>query len=145
MSVLLGFIGYFNAAVVSIPTPVMGGVLVLLFGLISGNGLKIMIDARLNLSNIRNLIIVSTMLVIGLGGASIPLNDASSLTGMSFAVVVGIILNLLLPEGKDSYITEEPKANPEHSEHVRSEKISEFADELRTASKLQEFTEPKKD
>jgi uracil permease len=145
MSVLLGFIGYFNAAVVSIPTPVMGGVLVLLFGLISGNGLKIMIDARLNLSNIRNLIIVSTMLVIGLGGASIPLNDASSLTGMSFAVVVGIILNLLLPEGKDSYMSEEPKANTEYVDQVRSEKISEFADELRTASKLQEFTEPKKD
>lgn len=173
LSIFLGFIGYFNAAVSSIPTPVMGGVLVLLFGLISGNGLKVMIDARLNLGNIRNLIIVSTMLVIGLGGASIPLNDASSLTGMSFAVVVGILLNLLLPEGKDSYITEEPKSNPEYIEQVRSamqvssaavkgnsfewtekslskeeveahrEKIDEVVEELRAISKLEKAAESK--
>jgi uracil permease len=167
LSIFLGFIGYFNAAVASIPTPVMGGVLVLLFGLIAGNGMKIMIDARVNLSNIRNLIIVSTMLVIGLGGASIPLNDASSLTGMSFAVVVGIILNLLLPEGKDSYIPEEPRTDHEYAEQVRSAmqvtsaikaveysseelenhraKIEEIVQELRTISSLEEPKDPSED
>jgi uracil permease len=97
MSIALGFFGTFNAIVATIPTPVMGGVLVLLFGLIAGNGLKVMVDARVNLSHIRNIIIVSTMLVIGLGGAKILLNDASQLTGMALAVIVGVVLNLILP------------------------------------------------
>jgi uracil permease len=48
----------------------------------------------------RNLIIVATMFVLGLGQASILINDASSLTGMSLAAVVGIVLNLVLPEEK---------------------------------------------
>jgi uracil permease len=87
----------------------MGGVLILLFGLIAGNGLKVMVDARVNLASMRNLIIVSTMLVIGLGQASIAINDATALTGMSFAAVVGIILNLVLPEEKaDSPVKREP-------------------------------------
>jgi uracil permease len=100
LSILLGFLGQFTAVVQTIPAPVMGGILVLLFGLIAGNGLKVMVDARVNLSHIRNIIIVSTMLVIGLGGAKILLNDASQLTGMALAVIVGVILNLILPQDK---------------------------------------------
>jgi uracil permease len=97
---MLGFLGQFTAVVQTIPAPVMGGVLVLLFGLIAGNGLRVMVDARVNLSHIRNIVIVSTMLVIGLGGAKILLNDASQLTGMALAVIVGVILNLILPQDK---------------------------------------------
>jgi uracil permease len=78
----------------------MGGVLILLFGLISGNGLRVMIDARVNLASMRNLIIVSTMLVIGLGQATILINEAAGLTGMALAAIFGIILNLVLPEEK---------------------------------------------
>jgi uracil permease len=100
ISILLSFFSIFTVAVSTIPAPVMGGVLILLFGLIAGNGLKVMIDAKVNLSSIRNIIIVSTMLVIGLGQAQVILNDASSLTGMALAVVVGVVLNLLLPEEK---------------------------------------------
>jgi len=102
LSVGLGFLGTFTEIIRTIPAPVMGGVLVLLFGLIAGNGLKVMVDARVNLSNIRNIIIVATMLVIGLGGAKILLNDASQLTGMALAVIFGVVLNLLLPEDKDN-------------------------------------------
>jgi uracil permease len=100
ISILLSFFSIFTVAVSTIPAPVMGGVLILLFGLIAGNGLKVMIDAKVNLSSIRNIIIVSTMLVIGLGQAQVILNDASSLTGMALAVIVGVVLNLLLPEEK---------------------------------------------
>jgi uracil permease len=100
ISIILSFFSIFTALVATIPTPVMGGVLILLFGLIAGNGLKVMVDARVNLGSIRNLIVVSTMLVVGLGNASIQLNDASSLTGMALAVIVGIILNLVLPQDK---------------------------------------------
>ncbi len=74
----------------------MGGVLVLLFGLIAGNGLKVMIEAKVDLTNMKNLIIVASMLVIGLGQAEIVINDASSLTVISLAVLVGIILNAVL-------------------------------------------------
>jgi uracil permease len=101
IAIALGFIGKFTALVASIPTPVMGGILVLLFGLIAGNGLKVMVDAKVNLSSIRNLIIVATMLVLGLGGAAFALNDAVALTGMALAVIVGITLNQILPQPKE--------------------------------------------
>lgn len=98
IAILLGFVGKFTALVASIPTPVMGGILVLLFGLIAGNGLKVMVEAKVNLSSIRNLIIVATMLVLGLGGAAFAINDAVALTGMSLAALAGILLNQFLPD-----------------------------------------------
>ena len=99
-AIILSFFNIVTGIIQTIPAPVMGGVLILLFGLIAGNGLKVMIDAKVNLSSMRNLIIVATMFVLGLGQASILINDASSLTGMSLAAVVGIVLNLVLPEEK---------------------------------------------
>jgi uracil permease len=108
-AIILSFFNILTTIIQTIPAPVMGGVLILLFGLIAGNGLKVMVDAHINLASMRNLIIVSTMLVIGLGQATIALNDATALTGMSFAAVVGIILNLVLPEEKaDSPVKREP-------------------------------------
>ena len=101
IAILLGFVGKFTALVASIPTPVMGGILVLLFGLIAGNGLKVMVEAKVNLSSIRNLIIVATMLVLGLGGAAFAINDAVALTGMSLAAIAGILLNQFLPDSVD--------------------------------------------
>jgi uracil permease len=98
IAICLGFIGKFTALISTIPTPVMGGILVLLFGLIAGNGLKVMIQAKVDLTQTRNIVVVASMLVIGLGGASFSLNDAVSLTGMSLAAVVGILLNLVLPK-----------------------------------------------
>ena len=96
IAILLSFVNIFTTLISTIPAPVMGGVLVLLFGLIAGNGLKVMIEAKVDLTNMKNLIIVASMLVIGLGQAEIVINDASSLTGMSLAVLVGIILNAVL-------------------------------------------------
>jgi len=99
-AIILSFFNIVTGIIQTIPAPVMGGVLILLFGLISGNGLKVMIDAQVNLSSMRHLIIVATMFVLGLGQASILINDASALTGMSLAAIAGIILNLVLPEEK---------------------------------------------
>jgi uracil permease len=100
LSIVLSFFNILTGLIQTIPAPVMGGVLILLFGLIAGNGLKVMVDAQVNLASMRNLIIVSTMLVIGLGQAKILINDAAGLTGMALAAIVGITLNLLLPEEK---------------------------------------------
>jgi uracil permease len=96
IAILLSFLNIFTTLIQTIPLPVMGGVLILLFGLIAGNGLKVMIQAKVDLTNMKNLVIVSSMFVIGLGGASFAINDASALQGMSLAALVGIVLNLVL-------------------------------------------------
>lgn len=98
IAVVLSFVNVFTGLISTIPAPVMGGVLILLFGLIAGNGLKVMIDAKVDLSQMRNIIIVSTMLVIGLGGANFVINDAATLSGMALAALIGVALNLVLPQ-----------------------------------------------
>jgi uracil permease len=98
IAIILGFIGVFTGFIQTIPLPVIGGISILLFGLIAGNGLKVMIQAKVDLTQTRNIVVVASMLVIGLGGAAFSLNQAVSLTGMSLAALVGIILNLLLPK-----------------------------------------------
>jgi uracil permease len=100
IAILLGFFGWIQAFILSIPWPVIGGMTIVLYGLIAGNGVKVLIKSKLNLGNMKNLIVVATMLVIGLGGAAINL-AAVNLTGMSLAAVVGIVLNLILPDEKE--------------------------------------------
>jgi uracil permease len=97
IAIVLGFLGYMQAFINSIHPAVIGGMTIILYGLIASNGVKVLIRAKINLSNMRNLIIMATMLVIGLGGALIPINEAISLEGMSLAATAGIILNLILP------------------------------------------------
>lgn len=99
VAVLLGFFGYVQAFVNSIPWAVIGGMTIVLYGLISANGVRVLVKHKVDIGNMRNLIIVATMLVIGLGGASLPLGSAT-LTGMSLAALIGIALNLLLPQEK---------------------------------------------
>ncbi|MCD6482434.1 MAG: uracil permease [Candidatus Izimaplasma sp.] len=97
-AILLGFFGYIQAFIISIPWAVIGGMTIVLYGLIAGNGVKVMLKAKVDLTNMRNLIIVATMLVIGLGGAGFAINSSVSLAGMSLAAVIGIILNIILPK-----------------------------------------------
>lgn len=105
-AIFLGFFGWIQWFIGSIPWAVIGGMTIILYGLIAGNGVKVLVNSRVNLGNMRNLIIVATMLVIGLGGASLPLNDAISMTGMSLAAVVGVFLNLVLPKGDEPEVVE---------------------------------------
>ena len=73
----------------------------LLYGFISVNGLKVLIENKVDFNKIRNVIIASTMLILGLGGAVITIytkNLSVSLTGISLAAIVGIFLNLILKE-----------------------------------------------
>ncbi|MGG3572019.1 solute carrier family 23 protein [Bacillus gobiensis] len=95
-----GFVGKISALISSIPTPVMGGVSFLLFGIIASSGLRMLIDNRINLEVKRNLIISSVILVIGVGGAFIQISKFQ-LTGMALSAIIGVILNLALP-GKDT-------------------------------------------
>lgn len=92
----LAFVAKFGIALQSIPTPVMGGILILLFGSIAGVGMNILVKAQVDLAEQRNLVIVSTTLVFGIGGMAIG-NADFSLTGLSLCGLVAILLNALLP------------------------------------------------
>lgn len=98
IAIVMSFLNIFTTLISTIPLPVMGGVLILLFGLIAGNGLKVMIEAKVDLTKMRNIVVVSTMLVVGLGGANFVINNATSLSGMALAAIIGVLLNLILPE-----------------------------------------------
>lgn len=92
-AILLGFLGWIQAFISSIPWAVIGGMTIVLYGLIAANGVRVLIKSKTDLGNMKNLIIVSTMLVIGLGGAVLDITAQSALSGMSLAVIVGILLN----------------------------------------------------
>ncbi|MCQ6279730.1 solute carrier family 23 protein [Bacillus sp. EB600] len=96
-AIIFGFIGKITALIHSIPTPVMGGVSILLFGIIASSGLRMLVDSKIDFGNNRNLAISSVILVIGIGGAFIKVSDSFQIQGMALAAIVGIILNLVLP------------------------------------------------
>ncbi|MBF8641894.1 uracil-xanthine permease [Pseudomonas sp. JZ134] len=95
-AIALAFVGKFGAALQSIPVPVMGGILCLLFGSIAVVGLNTLIRHQVDLSEARNLVIVSVTLVFGIGGIVIG-NGEVGLKGISLCGIVAIGLNLLLP------------------------------------------------
>lgn len=101
-AILFGFVGKISALISSIPSAVMGGVSILLFGIIASSGLRMLIDNKIDLSKNRNLIISSVILIIGVGGAMLKLTENASISGMALAAIVGVILNLVLPE-KDNH------------------------------------------
>ena len=95
-AIIASLIPKFEALIMSIPEPVIGGISILLFGMITAVGIRSLVKAGTNLKNSRNLIIVSTILVLGLGGATIEIG-AVEISSMALAAIVGIILNLVLP------------------------------------------------
>ena len=95
-AILMAFVGKFGALLQTIPMPVMGGIMMLLFGSIAGIGLKTIMDGRVDLSVARNLCIVSVTLVTGIGGLGITIGSFS-LQGISLCGVLAVLLNLLLP------------------------------------------------
>ncbi len=94
----LAFVGKFGAALQSIPVPVMGGILCLLFGSIAVVGLNTLIRHQVDLSEARNLIIVSVTLVFGIGGMVIG-GQEFALSGISLCALAALLLNGLLPGG----------------------------------------------
>jgi uracil permease len=100
IAIVVGFFGKFTALVSTIPSAVLGGVSLLLYGFIAVNGLKVLISNRVNFDDSKNVIVASSMLVLGLGGAVIAFANGDmsiTISGMTLASIVGIILNLVLP------------------------------------------------
>lgn len=94
LAIILSFVGKLAAAIQSIPTPVMGGVSLLLFGVIAASGIRMLVEAKVDYSKASNLILTSVVLIIGVSGAQIQMG-AVSLKGMGLATVVGMLLSLL--------------------------------------------------
>ena len=112
IAMILGFLGKFTAIISSIPWAVLGGVTVLLYGFIAVNGLKVLIESQTDFGKTKNVVVASAMLVLGLGGAAISFvsgNVTVSISGMSLAAIVGILLNLLLPMDKNENESKEEK------------------------------------
>ncbi|WP_285261332.1 uracil-xanthine permease family protein [Halopseudomonas bauzanensis] len=103
-AIALAFIEKFGAVLLSMPVPVMGGILCLLFGSIAVVGMNTLIRNQVDLTQARNLCIVSVTLVFGIGGMAIGYQDFT-LQGISLCGVVAILLNLLLPAEKPAAIT----------------------------------------
>lgn len=93
MAIILSFIGKLAALIQSIPTPVMGGISLLLFGIIAASGIRMLVEAKVDYAKSQNLILTCVVLVIGISGASIQLGKVP-LTGMGLATVVAILLSL---------------------------------------------------
>lgn len=95
-AIALAFIAKIGILLQTIPTPVMGGILILLFGSIAAVGMNTLIKAQVDLSEQRNLVIVATVLVFGIGGMVVGQGE-TSLQGVALSGFAAIILNLILP------------------------------------------------
>ncbi|NLT20296.1 MAG: uracil permease [Syntrophomonadaceae bacterium] len=93
LAILLSFIGKLAVAIQIIPSPVMGGVSLLLFGIIAASGIRMLVEAKVDYGKPRNLILTSIVLVIGISGMQLSIG-AIALKGMGLATVVAILLSL---------------------------------------------------
>ncbi|MDO7908092.1 uracil permease [Paenibacillus sp. JX-17] len=118
IAVLLSFSGTFSAVIANIPSPVMGGVSLLLFGVIAASGLRIFVEQKVNFAKASNMLLATVVLVIGISGTKLTINYSYGhfeLKGMALATIVGILLSLLFKlfevlgwsnEGKDNELVE---------------------------------------
>jgi uracil permease len=97
--ILFSLIGKISAFLKSIPGAVLGGIMLLLFGMIAATGVNNMVQNRTDMGNTRNLIIVSLILTTGIGGAVLQIGSIS-MTGIGLSALIGVVLNLILPRTK---------------------------------------------
>lgn len=103
-AIILGVFGKFGGFISSIPSPVTGGIGIVLYGMISAVGVRILINSRLNFGNSRNLLTAAVILVLGIGCDSVPVYGSVTISGLALAAVVGILMAYILPEGDDSVL-----------------------------------------
>ncbi|WPC40952.1 uracil permease [Clostridium sp. JS66] len=101
IAIILSFIGPVAAIIENMPLPVIGGVSILLFGIIASSGFRIFVEDKIDFGKKKNLLLASVIIVIGIGGAAVKFkfNGADvEIAGVALATLVGIVLNLILPE-----------------------------------------------
>ena len=100
-AILFSLIGKISALLKSIPNAVLGGIMLLIFGTIATAGVTNMLQHKVDLTNTRNIIIFSLTLTIGIGGATFTWGELL-LSGIGLAAIVGVVLNLILPQDKEA-------------------------------------------
>lgn len=98
-AIVFAFVGKISGFLKTIPQAVLGGIMLLLFGMIASIGIKTLVDSKTDMGETRNQVIVSIVLTVGIGGAVISYGTFS-LAGIGLAAVIGILLNLVLPKTK---------------------------------------------
>lgn len=101
LAIVMSFIGPVAAVIENMPMPVMGGISILLFGIIASSGFRIFVEDKVDFGKKKNLILCSVIIVLGIGGAAIKFKFLGSdveIAGVALATLVGIVLNLILPE-----------------------------------------------
>ena len=98
-AIVISVIGKLSAVLQSIPSAVLGGIMLLLFGSIASVGIQNLVNHKVNLDETRNIIIVSVVLTLGIGGAILPMGSFS-LSGIGLSALAGVILNLVIPKTK---------------------------------------------
>ncbi len=98
-AITMAFVGKFNALLATIPVPVMGGIMMLLFGSVASVGLKTLINARVSMDEPRSLVIVSSILIFGVGGLALNL-DGFTLQGVGLCGLLAVLFNIVLPARK---------------------------------------------
>lgn len=100
-AILFAFVGKLSALIQSIPGAVTGGISFLLFGVIAVSGLRIVVENQLDFNDKRNLMIASSVLVIGIGNAYLQIGQGTNIvqfSGVAIATILGIALNIILPK-----------------------------------------------
>lgn len=129
-AITLAFVAKFGVLLQTIPAPVMGGILILLFGSIAGVGMNILIKGRVDLNNQRNLVIVAVTLVFGIGGMAVG-NDAWHLQGVSLCGIVAVLLNLVLPYSEQEAAEHEKTAQQDALLQQEKEMVEDIVEHSR--------------
>lgn len=101
-AILLAFVGKLGAILLTIPAPVMGGIMLLLFGMIAAIGVNALVRAKVDMARSRNLVIASVILTTGIGDLNVTCGHFC-LGGIGLAGLIGVLLNLILPGENESH------------------------------------------
>ena len=99
-AIVFSVIGKLSALLQSIPSAVLGGIMLLLFGTIASVGVQHLIQNKVDMNQTRNIIIVSVTLTMGIGGAILNFGTFS-MSGIGLSAIIGVLLNLLIPQTKE--------------------------------------------
>ncbi|MCK9641340.1 MAG: uracil permease [Prolixibacteraceae bacterium] len=94
LAILFSSIGKVSAAISTIPTPVMGGITILLYGVIAVQGFRMFVEQKVDFSKNRNMVLGAITFVVGVSGAAINIGSVQ-LKGMAFAAIIGVVLSLI--------------------------------------------------
>jgi len=99
LAMLVAFLSKFGTVLRTIPTPVIGGISLILFGMIASVGIRTLVNAQVDFSRPKNLLVASLILTVGIGGAVLKIGHVE-FKGLSLAAIIGIVANLLVPDKK---------------------------------------------